>query len=127
MTLTGGPIPDQARTYVGRTVFDADHERLGEIDGLYTDGATGDLAWVSFPTDFLAERSAFVPAAQITPFSDGVSIPLDRATLRNMPRVHPVGGVLSGSDVARLSDFFGTSGRRAEPAPAHLVPRQRVP
>lgn len=104
MTLTG----EAARKYVGLTVFDSDHEMVGQVDGIYFSDATGEPAWVSFHTDFFAERDAFVPAAQITPFGQGISVPLDRDTIRSMPRIKPRDGALSSAQVARLHEFFGT-------------------
>jgi len=104
MTLTS----EEVRTYVGRTVFDSDHEMVGQADHVYFCDSTGIPAWLSFACDFFAERDAFVPAAQITPFSQGLSIPLDRALIRTMPRIKPRGGALSSAQVARLHEFFGT-------------------
>lgn len=101
-------ISEEVRKYVGRTVFDSDHEMVGAVDGIYFSDATGEPVWVSFSTDFFAERDAFVPAAQITPFAQGLSIPLDRDTIRHMPRIKPRGGALSSAQVARLHEFFGT-------------------
>jgi hypothetical protein len=53
------------RTSGGR-VFDFDHEMAGEVDAIYFCDSTGVPSWLSFTTDFFAERDAFVPAAQIT-------------------------------------------------------------
>ncbi|GAB3252539.1 hypothetical protein [Kineosporia babensis] len=104
MTLTG----EEARKYLGRTVFDSEHEMLGEVDGIYFSDVTGEPDWVSFHTDFFAERDAFVPASQIIPFAEGISIPLPRNMIREMPRIKPRGGALSSAQVARLHEFFGT-------------------
>ncbi|GLY16288.1 hypothetical protein Kisp01_33030 [Kineosporia sp. NBRC 101677] len=104
MTLTG----EQVRKYVGRAVFDADHEMVGEVDAVYFSDDTGEPAWVSFHTDFFAERDAFVPATQIVPTGEGVSIPLPRDVIRSMPRIKPRDGALSSAQVARLHEFFGT-------------------
>ncbi len=105
MTLTG----EQVRKYVGRAVFDADHEMVGEVDAVYFSDDTGEPAWVSFHTDFFAERDAFVPVTQIVPTGEGVSIPLPRDVIRSMPRIKPRDGALSSAQVARLHEFLGRS------------------
>jgi hypothetical protein len=104
MTLTS----EEVRTYVGRTVFDFDHEMVGAVDAIYFCDSTGVPVWLSFTTDFFAERDAFVPAAQITPFGQGLSIPLGLDLIRAMPRIKPRNGALSSAQVARLHEFFGT-------------------
>lgn len=104
MTLTS----EQARTYVGRAVFDFDHEMVGAVDAIYFCDATGLPTWFSFTTDFFAERDAFVPAGQVSPFSEGITIPIDRGLIRSMPRIKPRNGALSSAQVARLHEFFGT-------------------
>ena len=131
-TLTG----EEARKYLGRTVFDSDHEMVGQVDRIYFSDATGEPVWVSISTDFLAERDAFIPAAQIVPFGEGVSIPLARRTIQQMPRIEPHDGVLSSAQVARLHEFFGTfsgqhfaSAHQGAPKSSYLrnVPKQRTP
>ncbi|GAB6897399.1 PRC-barrel domain-containing protein [Kineosporia succinea] len=104
MTLTG----EEARKYLGRTVFDADHVLVGQVDGIYFNDATGTPDWVAFHTDFFAERDAFVPSAQIIPFAEGLSIPLGRDVIMLMPRIKPRDHALSSAQVARLHEFFGT-------------------
>ncbi|GAA3596908.1 hypothetical protein GCM10022223_10210 [Kineosporia mesophila] len=104
MTLTG----EEVRTYVGLTVFDATEMMVGKADGIWFDDATGVPAWMSFSTSFFVERDAFVPAARITPFARGLLVPLVRDDIRNMPRIKPRDHALSGVQVARLHEFFGT-------------------
>ncbi|MBT0773865.1 hypothetical protein KIH74_33280 [Kineosporia sp. J2-2] len=130
MTLTA----EEVRTYVGRMVFDSDHEMLGPVEGIYFNDSTGVPEWLSFSTDFLSYRDAFVPAATVVPFGEGISLPLDREILRHMPRIKPREGALSSAQVARLHEYFGTfsgehfsSAHEGAPikAVAPLIPAQR--
>jgi len=104
MTLTG----EQARSSLGHHLLDTHRKPVGVVDGIYFDDDTGDLTWVAFSTPVLIWRDAFVPAEFVTPDGKELQAPVDPAMLLEMPRIKPRDGMLSGAQVARLHDFFGT-------------------
>ncbi|GAB3252545.1 PRC-barrel domain-containing protein [Kineosporia babensis] len=96
--------PAQARELIGNPLLDSHGDQVGEVDGVYFDGASGDLAWVSFAVD---DEHKFVPAAEIAT-GEQTRMSFSRDALAEQPRIRPHDGALSNAQVARLHEFFHT-------------------
>jgi hypothetical protein len=103
---------DDFSAWSGRDVVDAEGERLGAIDVIFLDEATGTPEWVLVKLD---EREVFVPlaGAMVGDHSIRVEQPSERVTAA--PEVE-IGETLSVADEKRLYEHYGLEYSSAESA-----------
>ncbi|MFI5640561.1 PRC-barrel domain-containing protein [Streptomyces goshikiensis] len=110
------------RSLIGRKAFDRNGTKIGTIDEVYLDDATGVPEWAAVRTG-LFSRDAFVPLEPSEMVGDTLRVPFERSLIRDAPDFG-VGRHLSpeqelqlyhhyGLDVALPSDFR----RSLPPAP----------
>ncbi|WP_330176869.1 PRC-barrel domain-containing protein [Streptomyces sp. NBC_01498] len=72
------------RSLIGRKAYDRDGHRIGTVDEVYLDDATGVPEWAAVRTG-LFSRDAFVPLAPST-FRDGsLHVPYERRLVKGAP------------------------------------------
>jgi sporulation protein YlmC with PRC-barrel domain len=105
------------RSLIGRRVFDHDGTKIGTVDEVYLDDATGMPEWAAVRTG-LFTRDAFVPLEPSEMVHDELRVPFKKALIRDAPDFG-VGRHLSPEQELQLYHHYGmdvpTSG--AEPAP----------
>ena len=99
--------------WCGCTLIDSDGDRIGEVDYLYVDEATGQPKWAGvLNSPLLGARAALVPLALA--FADGEHIwvpSVTREQVRSAPNIEP-DRELGEQDVARLSRHYGLPANR---------------
>lgn len=94
------------RNLIGRKAFDQHGTKIGTIDEVYLDDATGAPEWAAIRTG-LFSRDAFVPLEPSVVKSDGtLCIPFDRSLIKDAPDFG-VGRHLSPEQELQLYHHYG--------------------
>ncbi|ARF54082.1 PRC-barrel domain-containing protein [Streptomyces gilvosporeus] len=72
------------RSLIGRKAFDRNGTKIGTIDEVYLDDATGEPEWAAVRTG-LFSRDAFVPLEPSELVEEGLQIPYDRKLIKDAP------------------------------------------
>jgi hypothetical protein len=109
------------RNLIGRKAFDRKGVKIGTIDEVYLDDATGLPEWAAIRTG-LFSRDAFVPLAP-SELEDGcLRVPFERSLIRDAPDFG-VGRHLSPEQELQLYRHYGLDMATAPPAPDHSFGR----
>lgn len=93
------------RSLIGRKAFDRNGTRIGTVDEVYLDDATGVPEWAAVRTG-LFSRDAFVPLEPSELEGDGLHIPFERALIKDAPDFG-VGRHLSPEQELQLYHHYG--------------------
>ncbi|MEU2182664.1 PRC-barrel domain-containing protein [Streptomyces thermolilacinus] len=88
------------RSLIGRRAFDRDGHRIGTVDEVYLDDATGVPEWAAVRTGLFG-RDAFVPLEPSRVAADGLHVPYPKALIKDAPNLG-VGRHLSPEQELRL-------------------------
>ncbi|GAA1197862.1 hypothetical protein GCM10009654_63330 [Streptomyces hebeiensis] len=102
------------RSLIGRKAFDRDGRKIGTVDEVYLDDATGVPEWAAVRTGIFS-RDAFVPLAPSTLLDGGLRVPFGRALIRDAPDFG-VGRHLSPEQELELYQHYGLPLPAPEPA-----------
>ncbi|MER6049845.1 PRC-barrel domain-containing protein [Streptomyces sp. NPDC020883] len=72
------------RSLIGRKAFDRNGTKIGTVDEVYLDDATGEPEWAAVRTG-LFSRDAFVPLEPSKMVGDSLHIPYDRKLIKDAP------------------------------------------
>ncbi|SCF60131.1 PRC-barrel domain-containing protein [Streptomyces sp. MnatMP-M17] len=103
------------RSLIGRKAFDRSGHRLGTVDEVYLDDATGVPEWAAVRTG-LFSRDAFVPLAPSTLVNDALQVPFERALIKDAPDFG-VGRHLSPEQELQLYHHYGLALPEPDPEP----------
>jgi sporulation protein YlmC with PRC-barrel domain len=104
------------RSLIGRKAYDRDGAKIGTVDEVYLDDATGTPEWAAVRTG-LFSRDAFVPLEPST-FTDGIlRVPYERSLIRDAPDFG-VGRHLSPEQELQLYHHYGLGLSPAPEPPA---------
>jgi uncharacterized protein (TIGR02271 family) len=92
--------------WMGRTLVDADGDKVGKIGDIYVDGDTGQPEWALVDTGLFGTRSTFVPIAQARAEGDSVQVSYAKAQIKDAPSVEP-DGELSDTEEGELYRHYG--------------------
>lgn len=93
------------RSLIGCKAYDRDGTRIGTVDEVYLDDATGAPEWAAVRTG-LFSRDAFVPLAPSTVVDDRLLVPFERSVIRRSPDFG-VGRHLSPEQELQLYRHYG--------------------
>ncbi|WP_308112894.1 PRC-barrel domain-containing protein [Streptomyces sp. DH12] len=109
------------RSLIGRKAFDRDGRKIGTVDEVYLDDATGLPEWAAVRTGLFG-RDAFVPLRPSDLVGDGLRVPYERALVKDAPDFG-VGRHLSAEQEVQLYRHYGIA---LPPAPSRAPsPRPR--
>lgn len=100
---------DRTDSLFGATVLGTGDDKIGRVDGVYLDDATGDPEWIVVKTGMFAGKEHFIPLAEAN-FADGktLRIPYALDFIKNAPAME-TGRELSQNDEAILYRYYGMS------------------
>jgi sporulation protein YlmC with PRC-barrel domain len=101
------------RSLIGRRAFDRDGTRIGTVDEVYLDDATGVPEWAAVRTG-LFTRDAFVPLGPSELVGGELRVPFKKALIRDAPDFG-VGRHLSPEQELQLYHHYGMDVPRAAP------------
>jgi len=70
---------------IGQQVVGNDGGKLGKVDNVLVDQATGEPEFISVRTGLFGMRESIVPLAEATTASDGITVPYDERQLKEAP------------------------------------------
>jgi sporulation protein YlmC with PRC-barrel domain len=101
------------RSLIGRKAFDRNGHKIGTVDEVYRDDATGVPEWAAVRTGIFS-RDAFVPLAPSTLEKEALTIPFERSLIKDAPDFG-VGRHLSPEQEVQLYRHYGLA--LPEPGP----------
>jgi sporulation protein YlmC with PRC-barrel domain len=106
------------RSLIGRKAFDRNGTKIGTVDEVYLDDATGTPEWAAVRTGVFS-RDAFVPLAPSKLVDNALHVPYERALIKDAPDFG-VGRHLSPEQELRLYHHYGLelADPPEKPAPA---------
>ncbi|QEV50137.1 PRC-barrel domain containing protein [Streptomyces vinaceus] len=93
------------RSLIGRKAFDRNGTKIGTVDEVYLDDATGVPEWAAVRTG-LFSRDAFVPLEPSEVVDDTLRVPFERALIKDAPDFG-VGRHLSPEQELQLYHHYG--------------------
>ncbi|MEJ8633673.1 MULTISPECIES: PRC-barrel domain-containing protein [Streptomyces] len=93
------------RSLIGRKAFDRNGAKIGTVDEVYLDDATGVPEWAAVRTG-LFSRDAFVPLEPSEFVDNGLRVPYERALIKDAPDFG-VGRHLSPEQELQLYHHYG--------------------
>ncbi|HEX5569336.1 MAG TPA: PRC-barrel domain-containing protein [Streptomyces sp.] len=93
------------RNLIGLRAFDRDGVKIGVVDEVYLDDATGEPEWAAVRTGFFS-RDAFVPLEPSEVVDGALRVPFERSLVRGAPDFG-VGRHLSPEQELRLYRHYG--------------------
>jgi uncharacterized protein (TIGR02271 family) len=90
----------------GRDLMGRDGEKIGTIEEIYLDTGTDQPEWALVTTGMFGTKQSFVPISGASREGDSVSVPFDKATVKDAPKVDP-DGRLSESEEQELYRHYG--------------------
>ena len=97
-------------------VRSATGDRIGGIGQIYLDNESGEPNWVTVKTGLFGTQESFVPLAQAEASGADVTVPYDKDTIKNAPRLD-AGGSLTPEEERRLYSYY-FSATTVQTAPA---------
>ncbi len=95
-----------ALSWRGQDLVDADGDKIGKIDEIYLDTETSEPEWAVVTTGLFGTKQSFVPLGDATTSADGVRVPFDKSTVKDAPKIDP-DGQLSQSEERDLYAHYG--------------------
>jgi sporulation protein YlmC with PRC-barrel domain len=92
--------------WIGHDVYDPDGDKIGSIDEVYVDEETGQPSWIAVRTGLFGMKQSFVPVEGASFAGDHVTVPFDKATVKDAPRIDPEGR-LSRDEERELYAYYG--------------------
>jgi uncharacterized protein (TIGR02271 family) len=93
-------------TWRDQDLHGSDGEKLGRIEEIYLDAETREPEWALVTTGLFGTKRSFVPLSDASATGDGVTVPFDKATVKDAPTVD-ADGQLSQDEEARLYSHYG--------------------
>lgn len=122
------PQTTEAYDLRGRTVIDADGEKIGKIDELYYDEQGGQPEWALVNTGLFGTKKTFVPIGSASPAAEDLKVPVSKEQVKDAPRVD-ADQELSESEERQLFDHYGvpyTTEGSTTAASSRTSPEERV-
>lgn len=113
----------QAYDFEGRTLLDHDDEKIGTIAEIYADREGGQPEWALVSTGMFGTKKTFVPLRGAEPTGEDVRVPVDKAVVKEAPRVD-ADGQMSESEERRLFEHYGVPYTTEGSTTATGVPRE---
>jgi sporulation protein YlmC with PRC-barrel domain len=98
-----------AREVIGTTAYGADGDKLGKVGQLFLDDQTGRPEFVTVNTGLFGTNETFIPVSDASFDGDRLTLPFDKAKIKDAPNVDADGGHLDQSEEQRLYEYYGMS------------------
>jgi uncharacterized protein (TIGR02271 family) len=92
----------------GEELHGRDGEKIGKVEEIYLDNDTGQPEWALVTTGLFGTKQSFVPISDVSRSGDGITVPFDKATVKDAPTIDP-DGRLSEQEEQQLYRHYGMS------------------
>jgi uncharacterized protein (TIGR02271 family) len=103
-TVTNTELDYEA--WVGHHVIDIDGEKVGKIEALYRDDASGEPEWLAIKTGMFGSKHSFAPIAGASNAGDDLRLAFTKSQVLDAPKVDP-DGHLEPAEEAELYRHYG--------------------
>lgn len=86
-------------------VFGTDGDKIGSVGQVYLDDATNEPTFVTVKTGLFGARETFVPLQQAQTTADGITVPFDKAFVKDAPNVD-ADGSLTPEEEQRIYEYY---------------------
>ncbi|MDA0182889.1 PRC and DUF2382 domain-containing protein [Solirubrobacter phytolaccae] len=93
----------------GQDLLDSSGDKIGKIEEIYLDTDSDAPEWALVTTGMFGTKQSFVPIQDATANENGVSVPFEKATVKDAPKVDP-DGALSSQEEDALYRHYGRGG-----------------
>ena len=100
------PTTEQITNWRGHEARSTEGDKLGRIEDIYLDQETGKPEWLAIKTGLFGGHVSFAPLAEARLDGDAVTVPYDKAKIKDAPRVD-ADGQLSQEEEAELYRYYG--------------------
>jgi uncharacterized protein (TIGR02271 family) len=100
------PTTQDVQTWKGQTLFGPDNDKIGDIADVYLDRQSGEPEWLAVKTGMFGSKISFVPIRDAATGGDGVTVPYDKAKVKDAPNAE-ADGELSPEEEQRLYQHYG--------------------
>ncbi|MDA0171416.1 PRC and DUF2382 domain-containing protein [Solirubrobacter taibaiensis] len=90
----------------GQDLLDSSGDKIGKIEEIYLDADTDAPEWALVTTGMFGTKQSFVPIEGATTSDDGISVPFEKATVKDAPKIEP-DGALSPQEEDELYRHYG--------------------
>jgi uncharacterized protein (TIGR02271 family) len=105
--------PEEVLTWRGQQLRSSDDEKLGKIEEIYLDAETREPEWALVTTGLLGTKQTFVPLREASRSGDAITVPYDKATVKDAPAIDP-DGQLSQREEGTLYRHYGIEYSRSD-------------
>jgi uncharacterized protein (TIGR02271 family) len=107
---------DRIFQHRGGDLFSRDGEKIGTIEEIYLDAETNEPEWALVHTGLFGTKQTFVPLREASETDDALTIPVDKATVKDAPKVEADGQLSQQeeSELYRHYDLDYSSGTSAD-------------
>lgn len=99
------PTTHDVRAWQGQTLYDRDHDKIGEIKDIYLDRQSGEPEWLAVKTGLFGSNVSFVPIREATAHEDHVMVAYEKSLIKDAPNVD-ADGELSPEEERRLYEHY---------------------
>jgi uncharacterized protein (TIGR02271 family) len=96
----------EAYDWRGRTLVDAQDDKIGDVEEIYLDEQTGQPEWALVNTGLFGSKASFVPLAGAAPAGEDVRVQVQKEQVKDAPRID-ADGELSQQSEAELFRHYG--------------------
>jgi uncharacterized protein (TIGR02271 family) len=96
----------EAYDWNGRTVIGSDGEKIGKVEQVYVDTASGQPEWLAVNTGLFGTKTSFVPLQGASPNGEDVQVAYAKDLVKDAPGVKP-DEELSDAEERELWDHYG--------------------
>src|SRR3712207_7040879 len=100
------PTQHDVLSFRGQQLRGTDGEKIGTIEEIYLDNDTQAPEWAVVTTGLFGTKQTFVPLRDASTADDGVTVPYDKDTVKDAPRIDP-DGRLSHDEERELYRHYG--------------------
>jgi uncharacterized protein (TIGR02271 family) len=100
------PTTEEMKNWRGHEARGTDGDKLGKIEDIYLDQETGKPEWMAIKTGMFGSHLSFVPLAEAGLDGDTVTVPYDKAKIKDAPTVD-ADSELSSQEEAELYRYYG--------------------
>ena len=110
-----GTIPkDRMLQFRGEDLHDREGEKLGGIEEIYLDAETNEPEWALVHTGLFGTKRTFVPLHEAEERDGTLTVPIDKATVKEAPKVE-ANGQISRQEEQDLFSHYGIERGAATP------------
>ncbi len=97
---------DRILQFRGEDLYDRDGDKIGKIEEIYLDAETDQPEWALVHTGLFGTKRTFVPVNEATERDGHLSVPFEKATVKDAPGVE-ANGQLSQREESELYRHYG--------------------